>query len=101
MKKLFLKVLQDSQENIFAGVSLWVLLATSLEQRLRQSCFPANFCKVFENITFDWTPPMAASFRHKMQNIKNTLRQLYVTGSLFDYKYSQRGKGFYISKKRV
>ena len=66
-KKLFLKILKNLQdENTCARVSFEAPLATSLKWRRRHRCFPVNFCEIFKNIP----PPLAASFYHKMLNIK-------------------------------
>ena len=68
-KKLFLKFLQNSQENNCVGVSFYAPLTTLLKQRLQHRCFPVNFCKVFKNIHFKQPPTVAASFHHQMQNL--------------------------------
>ena len=50
LKKLFLKILQNSQENATAGVSFFSKVSglrptTLLEKRIRHKCFPVNFAK--------------------------------------------------------
>ena len=47
---MFLKILQNSEENTCAGFSFW-RPATLLKQRLRHRCFSV-FCRVFESIYF-------------------------------------------------
>ena len=49
-KKVFLEILQNSQENTCAGVSFLIKLqaskpATLLKKRLWRRCFPVNFVK--------------------------------------------------------
>ena len=49
VKKLFLEISQNSQENTFARVSFLIKLqappATLLKKRLWHRCFPVNFAK--------------------------------------------------------
>ena len=56
VKKMFLKISQNSQENTCARVSFLIKIqALGLQlyqkERLRRKCFPANFAK-FSRITF-------------------------------------------------
>ena len=54
IKKLFLKISQNSQENNRAGVSFLIKLkpANLLKKRLRHRCFPMNFVKFFKTALF-------------------------------------------------
>ena len=36
--------------------------------------FPVDFCEILKNISFNWPPSVAASFRRKMQNIKKNTK---------------------------
>ena len=49
MKKVFLKILQNSQENSCARVSGHP--ATLLKKRLWHRCFPVNFAKIIKTST--------------------------------------------------
>ena len=56
--------------------SLFLSATTNLKWRLRHRCFPVNFCKFFENIPFNWPPPVTVCFRHKMQNIAKHIQNI-------------------------
>ena len=63
--KVFLKILQKSQENTCVGVSYLVKLQSTCnfikKKRLRRRCFPVNFAKYLWTTFFNRTPPIAAS----------------------------------------
>ena len=75
MKKVFLEVSQNSQENFCARVSFLIKLqaapATLLKKRLRHRCFPVNFTK-FLRIPFHRTRLDDCFFTH----MKNPLKDL-------------------------
>ena len=61
VKKVFLKILQNSQENTYARVFFLIELeATLLKKRLWHMCFPANFT-IFLRTPVFIAPLMAAS----------------------------------------
>ena len=64
VKKVFLEILQNSQESICARVSFLIKLqalpASLLKKRLAQ-VFSFEFCKISKNIFFYRTPLVAAS----------------------------------------
>ena len=62
VKKLFLEILQNSQESTCTRVSFLMKsrAATLLEKRLCHRCFPVNFCEIFRN-TFCYRTPLAAA----------------------------------------
>ena len=57
-KKVFLKVLQNSQENTCARVSFLI------ELQAWHRCFPVNFAKFLRTPFLYRTPPVAASVLH-------------------------------------
>ena len=65
MKKVFLEILQNSQENNCASVSFLIKKprpATLLKKTLAQ-VFSCEFCEISKNIYSYRTPPVAASGR--------------------------------------
>ena len=54
VKKAFLEILLNPQENVCARVSF-------TKKRLWHRCFPVNFAKIFKNFLSYRTPPVAAS----------------------------------------
>ena len=72
MKKVFLEISQNSQENTCARVSILIKLqalpTTFLKKRLWHRCFFCEFCKISKNTFFYRTPLVVASilvnFRH-------------------------------------
>ena len=71
VKKVFLKISQNSQKNTCARVSFLIKLqaiggvlrtsATLLKKRFWHRCFPVNFAKFSRTPFFQKTPPVAAS----------------------------------------
>ena len=56
IKKVFLKILKNSQENLCARVSL--LIKLQLKKRSWHRCFSVNIAKTLRTF-FCWTPPVA------------------------------------------
>ena len=65
VKKVFLKILQNLQENTCIGVSFLIKLqASSLQLYLKETptqVFSCEFCEIFNNTFFQRTTPIAAS----------------------------------------
>ena len=64
VKRVFLEIVQNSQENTCARVSFSIKLqtpATLLKRRLWHRCFPANFAKLLRTFFFHRSPTVAAS----------------------------------------
>ena len=62
--KVFLKILQKSQENTCVGVSYLVKLQSTcnfIKKETPTQVLPCEFCKIFMNNFFYRTPPIAAS----------------------------------------
>ena len=62
--KVFLKILQKSQENTCVGVSYLVKLQSTcnfIKKETPTQALPCEFCKIFMNNFFYRTPPIAAS----------------------------------------
>ena len=76
VKKVFLKILQNSQENTCARVSFLKNLQTApaalLKNRLWHMCFPVSFAKFLRNTFFYRTPPVAASIIFKAPKFTNS-----------------------------
>ena len=96
--KVVFKILRNLQEeNTCARVSFEAPLATSLKWRRRHRCFPVNFCEIFKNIP----PPLAASFYHKMLNIK-IHRDSYMQQALYlILSIVSEATGFYLLKCHI
>ena len=60
VKKVFLKISQNSQENTCASLFL-NKVTTLLKKRRWHKCFSVNFCEIFENTIFYRIPMVAAS----------------------------------------
>ena len=71
MKKVFLEILQNSQENTCARVSFSIKLqaapVTLLKKRLWYRCFPVNFAKFL--IKFFYRTPLGDCFYNIIQVI--------------------------------
>ena len=65
VKKVFFKNSQISQENICARVSLCQASGLQLYQKDTLGHCSCEFCKIFKNICFYRTPPVAASAGNK------------------------------------
>ena len=71
MKKVFLEISKNSQENIYASVSFFnkvaglrpAILLILLKKRLWHRCFPVNFAKFLKTPFLKRTPPVAASIK--------------------------------------
>ena len=69
VKKLFLKISQNSQANTCTRVSSLIRLqgiaglrpTTLLKKKIWHRCFPVNFVKFLKNIFFYWAPLVGAS----------------------------------------
>ena len=65
VKKAFLEISQNSQENTCARASFLIKLqvapATLLKKKLWDRCFPVNYAKFLRTSFFYRTPPVAAS----------------------------------------
>ena len=92
LKKVFLKISQNSQRNIVVGVSFLISCrprpATLLKKRLQHSCFLVSFAKIFSNNLFYKTPPVA-SYDSFQESIHSNRKQLICN--------SNQLTGFYIS----
>ena len=103
-----------------AGIFLWKFLRTSfilfqwlllcLSGRLMfcklnwyvETLAQVFFWKFLQNFQKHYWPPIvAASFSHKMQNIKIHYMQLHAVSLLFDGNYSQWGNRFHLSQRRI
>ena len=77
VKKMFLEISQNSQENTCARVSFLIKLqawpATLLKKRLCHKCFPVNFVNTF----LHWTPLVAASVHLLVLNSRSTIINYY------------------------
>ena len=67
VKKVLLKISQNSQENTCTRVTLFIMLQAwdmqlSLKNRLAQAFF-CEFCEIFKNTFFNWTPLVATSVK--------------------------------------
>ena len=69
VKKVFLKISQNSQENTCARASFLIkLLAEAcnfIKKEALAQVFSCEFCEIFKNTYFYRTPPVAASVRIK------------------------------------
>ena len=65
LKKVVLKILQNSQENTFARISFLLVLQADawnfIEKGALAHVFSFEFCKIFKNIFFHRTPLVVAS----------------------------------------
>ena len=76
IKKVFLEIFQNSQENTCVRVSFLIKLqAEALAQ-----AFSCEFCKISKNTFSDRTPPVAASKKRDLKTSKNVLKYRTVYG---------------------
>ena len=72
MKKVFLEIRQNSQENICARVSFLIKLfyfnkvINLLKKETLEQVFSCKFCQISKNTFLHGTPPVAASDQHRM-----------------------------------
>ena len=71
LKKVLLKISQDSQESTCVGVSF----ITKLQASGSTQVFSREICEIFKNTFFNRTTPMAASVSYNFENMlsKNCL----------------------------
>ena len=71
IEKLFLIILQNSQENTCVRVSFWIGLQTEVCNFIKKEPLPQvfsyEFCEIFKNTFFYGTPPLAASDRKRVK----------------------------------
>ena len=93
VKKVFLKISLNSQENTCTRVFFWIklqALACNFIKKDSGTVVSREFCKIFEKTIFYRTPPMAASET-------NTFMLLYASTFIFEYKIKTlQNKIYYI-----
>ena len=60
VKKVFLKILQNSQKKICTRTSFLIKACNFIEEELLAQVFSCEFCEFFKNIFRSWTPLLAA-----------------------------------------
>ena len=77
MKKVFLKILQNSQESTCARVTFLIKLQAEacnfIKTETLAKVFSHKFCKIFKNTFLHRTPPVAASENYIHHNYEITL----------------------------
>ena len=61
VKKVFLKISQNSQENTYAKGSFFLFFCNFIKKETLALVLSCEFCEIFKNNYFYRTPPMAAS----------------------------------------
>ena len=86
---MFLKISQNSQENICAGVSFLIKLQASacnfIKKETLARVFSCEFCEIFKNTFLYETPPVAASEVH--ENKPQLRQKTAIVTWCFDWKY--------------